>query len=341
AMAAAAEAIKDSGLKMEEEDPYMVGVVIGSGIGGIESTLDQAKLSWDKGYKFISPLLIPIMLTDSASGRVAMEYGMRGPNMSISTACATGNNSIGEATEMIRRGAAEVMLTGSTEAGLVPLALASFNNMTAISRRNDDPATASRPFDKGRDGFVVSEGAAVLVIEALEHALRRGAHIYAEILGYGNTDDAFHVTAPMENGEAASMAMKLALKNAGIQPEDIHYINAHGTSTQLNDASETKAIKRVWGEKAYDVPISSTKSVTGHLMGGAGSVEAVLCVKAIEDQFVPPTATLFDPDPDCDLNYTPIKGVPHKIDKVMSNSFGFGGHNAVLIIGAYHNGTNG
>jgi 3-oxoacyl-[acyl-carrier-protein] synthase II len=341
AMMAAAEALKDSGLKLETEDPYDVGVLIGSGIGGIESLLDQAKLGWEKGTRFISPLLIPIMLTDSPSGRVALEYGLRGPNMSISTACATGNNSIGEALEMIRRGSAEVMLTGSVEAALVPLALASFNNMTTLSRRNDDPEHASRPFDKDRDGFVMAEGGAVLVIEELQHAIQRGAHIYAEILGYGNTDDAFHYTAPMENGEAAGRAMRKAIKDAAIGLEEIDYINAHGTSTPLNDSSETRAIKSVWGEKAYDIPISSTKGVTGHILGGAGSVEAVFSVKAIQEQFVPPTANLTTPDPDCDLNYVPIKGIPHKIDKVMSNSFGFGGHNAVLIFGAYHNGTNG
>jgi 3-oxoacyl-[acyl-carrier-protein] synthase II len=335
AMAAAAEAVRDSGLKMDNEDPYEVGCLIGSGIGGIESILDQTRLANEKGSRSVSPLLVPMMLTDSATGRVAMEYGMRGPNMSISTACATGNNSIGEATEIIRRGAASVMLSGSTEAGLVPLAFASFNNMGAISRRNDDPATASRPFDVDRDGFVVAEGAAVLVLEELEHAKARGAKIYGEILGYGNTDDAYHVTAPLENGEGAQMAMRKAIRDAGITVEKIDYINAHGTSTQLNDASETRAIKGVLGERAYDVPVSSTKSVTGHLMGGAGSVEAVFSLMSIVDQFIPPTMNIFNQDPNCDLNYTPNKGVPHKIDIVMSNSFGFGGHNAVLIFGKY------
>jgi 3-oxoacyl-[acyl-carrier-protein] synthase II len=336
AMAAAKEALDDSGLKIENEDPYEIGVLVGSGIGGIESVLDQAKISYEKGSRSVSPLLVPMMLTDSPSGRVAIEWGLRGPNMSISTACATGNNSIGEATEIIRRGAATAMLAGSTEAGLVALALASFNNMGAISRRNDDPATASRPFDKDRDGFVVAEGAAVLVLEELEHAKARGAKIYGEVLGYGQSDDAFHVTAPLENGEGAQAAMRKAMRNAGLAAENIDYINAHGTSTQLNDVSETKAIKGALGEKAYDIPISSTKSVTGHLMGGAGSVEAVLSIMAIRDQFVPPTINIFNQDPECDLNYTPNKGVPHHIDHVMSNSFGFGGHNAVLIFGKYH-----
>ncbi len=336
AMAAAKEAIEDSGLKLDNEDPYEVGTLVGSGIGGIESVLDQARISYDKGPRSVSPLLVPMMLTDSPSGRVAIEWGLRGPNMSISTACATGNNSIGEAAEIIRRGAATVMLAGSTEAGLVALALSSFNNMGAISRRNDDPATASRPFDNDRDGFVVAEGAAVLVLEELDHAKARGAKIYGEVLGYGNTDDAFHVTAPAENGEGAQMAMRRAMRDAGVTADSIDYINAHGTSTQLNDVAETKAIKGAFGEKAYDIAISSTKSVTGHLMGGAGSVEAVFSILSIRDQFVPPTMNIFNQDPQCDLNYTPNKGVAHKIDKVMSNSFGFGGHNAVLIFGKYH-----
>ncbi len=335
AMTAALEAVRDSGLNMENEDPYEVGCLIGSGIGGIETTLEQANVARDKGPRSVSPLLVPMLLPDSPTGRVAMEYGMRGPNMGISTACATGNNSIGEAVEMIRRGAASVMLGGSTEAGVVPLAIASFDNMGAISRRNDDPQTASRPFDKDRDGFIVAEGAAVLVLEELEHAKARGAKIYGEVLGYGNTDDAYHVTAPLENGEGAQMAMRKAIRSAGLTPDDVDYINAHGTSTALNDASETRAIKSLLGERAYDVPISSTKSVTGHLLGGAGSVEAVFSIMSIVDQFIAPTMNYFTPDPDCDLNYTPNKGVTHKITNVMSNSFGFGGHNAVLIFGKY------
>ena len=342
AMGAALEAIKDSGLNMDNEDPYEVGCVIGSGIGGIASTIEQIRISNEKGTRAVSPLLVPMMLTDSASARVAIEYKLRGPNMSVSTACATGNNAIGEATEIIRRGAATVMFAGSTEAGTLPLSLASFANMGAISRRNNDPERASRPFDKDRDGFVVSEGAAVLILEALDHAIARGAKIYAEVLGYGSTDDAFHVTAPMDNGEAARMAMKKALANAGVKAEEVDYINAHGTSTPLNDASETKAIKGLLGEKAYDVPISSTKGVTGHLMGGAGSVEAIFSVKAIESQSIPPTVNLTTPDPNCDLNYVPNKAITRNVRYVMSNSFGFGGHNAVLVFGKYQeNGGNG
>lgn len=342
AMAASLQAVADSGLDMSKEDPWEVGCLIGSGIGGIESIIDQVKLCVEKGPRSVSPLLVPMMLPDSPTGRVAIEFGFRGPNMAVSTACATGNNAIGEATEMIRRGAADVMITGSTEAGVVDLSLSSFHNMTALSRRNDSPTTASRPFDKTRDGFVIAEGAAVLVLESLEHALARGAKIYGEVLGYATTDDAYHVTAPLENGEGAAKAMSKALRNAGLTIQDIDYINAHGTSTQLNDASETKAIKSVFGERAYDIPMSSTKSTTGHLLGAAGSVEAIFCLMAIQDQFLPPTINLHTPDPVCDLNYIPNTGIAHKVERAMSNSFGFGGHNAVLILGRYHgNGANG
>jgi 3-oxoacyl-[acyl-carrier-protein] synthase II len=290
----------------------------------------------EKGLGNVSPLLLPMMLPDSPSGKIAIELGLRGPNMSIATACATGNNCIGEAYEIIRRGAAKVMLAGSTEAGMVELAIASLSNMQAISRRNDDPQGASRPFSADRDGFLVAEGAGTLVLEELEHALARGARIYAEVVGYGTTCDAFHITAPMENGEGAQEAMRRALASAGLEPKEISYINAHGTSTPLNDVSETRAIKAVFGEHAYNIPISSTKSVTGHLMGSAGSVEAIFCVKAIVEQFVPPTINLKVPDPECDLNYTPNAGVPAQLTYVMNNSFGFGGHNAVLILRRYN-----
>jgi len=334
-MAATAAALADSKLDMAKEDPYEVGCLVGSGVGGIETVLEQAHIGYTKGYRAVSPLLVPMMLTDSPTGRIAIEYNLRGPNMSISTACATGNNAIGEAAEMIRRGAADVMITGSTEAGIVPLAVAGFANMGALSRRNDDPATASRPFDKDRDGFVMAEGAGILVIEALEHAVARGARIYAEILGYATTDDAYHVTAPMESGEGAQRAMIKALKDAGITPTQVDYINAHGTSTPLNDAAETRALKAVFGDHAYTVKISSTKGATGHLLGAAGSIEAIFSIMSIVDQFVPPTANLTTPDPECDLNYTPGVGIAHPVQIVMSNSFGFGGHNAVLVIGKY------
>lgn len=336
AMYASKQALESSGLVVTEDNRYDVGCIVGSGIGGIRSITEGVLGYVEKGQRGVSPLLVPIMLPDSPAGRVSIEWGLRGPNMAVSTACATGNNAIGEASAMIARGAANVMLAGSTEAGLVDLAVASFDNMGAISRRNDDPQTASRPFDKDRDGFVVAEGAAMLVLEELEFAQARGATILAELVGYAATADAYHVTAPLENGEGAVMAMKRALKDANLTINDIDYLNAHGTSTPLNDASETRALKTVFGERAYDVAISSTKSVTGHLMGAAGAVEAVISVKALLENFVPPTINHFTPDPDCDLNYTPNVGKAHQIDYVMSNSFGFGGHNAVLIFGRYN-----
>lgn len=336
AMYASKQALEDSGLVVTEDNRFDVGCIVGSGIGGIRSIAEGVLGFAEKGQRGVSPLLVPIMLPDSPAGRISIEWGLRGPNMAVSTACATGNNAIGESAAMIARGAADVMLAGSTEAGLVDLAVASFDNMGAISRRNDDPQTASRPFDKDRDGFVVAEGSAMIVLEELEHAKARGAKILAELVGYASTADAYHVTAPLENGEGAVMAMKRALKDANLTIDDIDYLNAHGTSTPLNDASETRAIKTVFGERAYDVAISSTKSVTGHLMGAAGAVEAVLSIKSLLENFVPPTANYSTPDPDCDLNYTPNVGKSHPIDYVMSNSFGFGGHNAVLIFGRYN-----
>jgi 3-oxoacyl-[acyl-carrier-protein] synthase II len=333
---AAQQAIEDSGLEITPENQYEVGCIMGSGIGGIDSIFKSIQAFLEKGAGAVSPLMVPMMLPDSPSGKVSMMWGLRGPNFAISTACATGNNSIGEGTEIIRRGAASAILAGSTEAGLRDITIASFNNMRAISRRNDAPERASRPFDIDRDGFVVAEGAAMLMLEELEHAKARGAKIYAEILGYGHTSDAYHITAPLETGEGAAKAIEFALKDAEIKGEDVDYINAHGTSTPLNDKSETVAIKRALGETADEIPISSTKSVTGHLMGAAGSVEAVFSIMAIQNNFIPPTINLDNQDPECDLNYTPNKGVAHKIDTVMSNSFGFGGHNAVLIFGRYH-----
>lgn len=336
----ARQAMEDSGLVVTDENHYDVGAIVGTGIGGIESTINGVHQSINKGYRGISPLLVPMMIPDSAAAKVTIQWGLRGPSMAVSTACATSNNALGEAAEMIRRGAADAMIAGSTEAGLVPLAMASFTNMHAISRRNENPQAASRPFDQDRDGFVVAEGGGLLVLEELQHALDRGAHIYGEILGYASTSDAFHITAPLEDGEGAQVAMRKALKNADLTINDIDYINAHGTSTPLNDISETMAIKAVFGEQAYNVPISSTKSMTGHLMGAAGAVEAILSLKAMSEQFIPPTINLDNPQPGCDLNYVPNKGVNAKVDTVMSNSFGFGGHNAVLILGKYQE-TNG
>ncbi len=336
AVVAAQQAIVDAKLDLAAENPYRIGCVVSTCIGGIESLLDQAYATYERGMKIVSPLLLPMILTDSIAAKIAIENNLRGPNMCISTACATGNNAIGEATEMIRRGAADVMITGGSEAGVLPLSICSLNNMTTLSRITD-PTTASRPFDRTRDGFVLAEGSGVLILESLEHAVARGAHIYAEVLGYGTTDDAFHITAPRADGESAAMAMQIALQNAGLQPADVDYINAHGTATTLNDASETKAIKQVWKEQAYNVPISSTKSMTGHMIGAAGAVEAIFCVKAITCHFVPPTINLNTPDPECDLNYTPNKGVARPIRVAMSNAFGFGGHNAVIVLGQYSN----
>lgn len=335
AMYAAQQAMEDSGFQVTPENHYDVGVVVGTGIGGISTLFHSIKTYLDKGARAVSPLLVPMMLPDAPSGRLSMMYGIRGPNFSLATACATGNNCIGEATEMIRRGQVVAVLAGSSEAALEEITIAGFNNMQAISRRNAEPTKASRPFDLYRDGFVVAEGAAMLLLEEREHALARGANIYAEILGYGHTSDAHHVTAPLEDGEGAAAAMRLAMKDAGITAADIDYVNAHGTSTQLNDRSETLAIKRALGEQAYEIPISSTKSVTGHLMGSAGSVEAVFSIQAIRNNFIPPTINLDYPDPVCDLNYTPHVGVARTIEIALSNSFGFGGHNAVLVIGKH------
>ncbi len=343
ALFAAEQAIKDSGLVVTDENRYDIAVIVGSGIGGIQSLLESIRVFLERGSRAVSPLMVPMMLPDSPCSKISMTYGLRGPNFAISTACATGNNSIGEAAEMIRRGQVTTALAGSSEAGLVDVALAGFNNMTALSQRNSDPERASRPFDIDRDGFVCAEGSAILVLEELETAKARGAKIYAEILGYGHTSDAYHVTAPLETGEGAAKAIEFALKDAGITPQDIDYINAHGTSTPLNDKSETLALKKALGEQAYEIPISSTKSVTGHLMGAAGAVEAVFSIKALLEDFIPPTVNLDNQDPDCDLNYTPLVGKPHPIKTVMSNSFGFGGHNAVLIFGEYqeNSSTNG
>jgi 3-oxoacyl-[acyl-carrier-protein] synthase II len=342
AMYASQQALADSGVEVNDDNRYDIGVLIGSGIGGISSLLEGMLAFVERGQKGVSPLLVPMMLPDSPSGRISIEFGMRGPSLAVSSACATGNNAIGEAATMIARGAADVMLAGSTEAGLVDLAVAAFDNMGAISRRNDEPQRASRPFDKDRDGFVVAEGAATLVLEELEHAKARGAKIVAEIVGYANTSDAYHVTAPMENGDGAAVAMGRALKDARLTIEDIDYLNAHGTSTPLNDKTETIAVKKVFGERAYDLPVSSTKSITGHLMGAAGAIEAVLSILALNNNYLPPTMNLDTPDPDCDLDYVPNVGRARELNYVMSNSFGFGGHNTVLIFGKYHeNGKNG
>jgi 3-oxoacyl-[acyl-carrier-protein] synthase II len=339
ALIASMQAMEDSGFQVTEENCYDIGCIVGTGIGGIGTLVEQIISFTEKGPKGVSPVMTPVILPDNSSGKISMHFGLRGPNFCVVTACASGNNAIGEATEIIRRGQATAMLAGGSEAAVVGVVIAGFNNMTALSP-NNDPVTASRPFDRHRDGFVIAEAGAMMVLEDMDHALARGAKIYAEVLGYGHTSDAYHVTAPMETGEGASNAITYAMRNGGVTPDDIDYINAHGTSTPLNDKSETLAIKRALGERAYEIPISSTKAITGHMLGAGGAVEAIFCIQAMQHNFIPPTMHLLDPDPECDLNYTPNVGVAHEVHVAMNNSFGFGGHNAVLILGK-HNHANG
>ncbi len=334
ALEASRQAIEDSGLTITADNMYEAGCIIGSGVGGINSFVESQQAIDKRGHRGIKPMAIPKILSDSCSGVVSLNYKLRGPNHCIVTACASGNNAIGEAMHVIRRGDARIMVAGASEAAIVPLTVAGFNNMTALSR-NDDPETASRPFDLNRDGFVPGEGAGVLVLEDLDHAIERGAKIYAELLGYGHTSDAFHITAPMESGEGAARAVELALRDAALKAEDIDYINAHGTSTPLNDTAETNALKRAMGECVYNIPVSSTKSMTGHLLGGGAAIEAVFSIMAIRENFIPPTIHLEAPDPTCDLNYVPNAGCPRAVNYAMSNAFGFGGHNAVVIFGGY------
>jgi 3-oxoacyl-[acyl-carrier-protein] synthase II len=332
---AAIEALEQSGLKIDETNRDRIGIVIGTGIGGIGTIVEQAEVMRERGVDRLSPFLVPMMISDSAPGMLAIRTGARGPNMAIATACASGNNAIGDAMETIRRGSADAMIAGGAEAALVSLAMAGMNVMGALSTRNDDPTTASRPFDKDRDGFLMGEGAGILILESLEHAQARGANILCEVTGYGTSDDAFHISAPAENGAGAAISMQLALENASLTVNDIGYINAHGTSTQLNDKSETAAIKTVFGEQAYQVPISSTKSMTGHLLGASGAVEAVFCIMAIREGIIPPTINYQTPDPNCDLDYVPNQPRKASLKHVMSNSFGFGGHNATLVISRF------
>ncbi|MBI3739548.1 MAG: beta-ketoacyl-ACP synthase II [Chloroflexi bacterium] len=336
AIAAADEAMAQAGLKIDESNRDRIGIVIGTGIGGIGTMMENYDALKERGPDRVSPFLIPMMISDSAAGILAIRIGARGPNMSLATACATGTNALGEAAAMIRRGAADAMIVGSSEAAIVPVAMAGMNVMTALSTRNDDPERASRPFDKDRDGFLMGEGAGMLILESLEFAQARGAKIICEFTGYGTSDDAHHISAPAENGAGAAISMKLALEDAGLKVSDIEYINAHGTSTQLNDKSETAAIKTVFGERAYEVPISSTKSMTGHLLGASGSLEAVVCAKVLTEHILPATINYQTPDPACDLDYVPNK--PRKLAPkyVMSNSFGFGGHNATLIMSRFN-----
>ncbi len=332
ATAAAMEALENSGLKIDDGNRDRVGILIGTGIGGIITLLEQYDILKERGPERVSPFLIPMMISDSAAGNLAIRVGARGPNMSLATACASGTNALGEAAEMIRRGAADVMIAGASEAAIAAVSMAGMNVMTALSTRNDDPQRASRPFDKDRDGFLMGEGAGILILESYEYAKARGANILCEFSGYGTTDDAHHISAPAENGAGAANSMKLALENAVLKPTDIQYINAHGTSTQLNDKSETAAIKTVFGDYAYKLAISSTKSMTGHLLGASGAVEAVICSLAMRDNILPPTINYETPDPICDLDYVPNQPRKATPNHVMSNSFGFGGHNATLIM---------
>jgi len=335
ATVASMEALEQARLKIDDANRDRVGVLIGSGIGGIGTVMDQADVMRERGADRVSPFLIPMMISDSAPGMLAIRVGARGPNMAIATACASGNNAIGEALEIIRRDSADAMIAGASEAAIVSLAMAGLNVMGALSTRNDDPLSASRPFDKDRDGFLMGEGAGVLILESLEHAQARGATILVELTGYGTTDDAYHISAPAENGAGAAISMKLALQNANLGVTDIEYINAHGTSTPLNDKSETAAIKTVFGDQAYKIPVSSTKSMTGHLLGASGALEAVFSVLAIREGILPPTMNYQTPDPVCDLDYIPNKARKASPRHVMSNSFGFGGHNATLVFSRF------
>ena len=331
AVVATLEALEHASMDIDTEDLDRVGVLVGSGVGGIITLSNQYSVLDKRGPKRVSPFLIPMMLGDMASGQVSMKIGARGPNFSIVSACATGADSIGQAGELIRQGRLDVALAGGTEAAICPIGVAGFNSCMALSKRNEDPQGASRPFDKGRDGFVLGEGAGILVLESIDHAEDRGAPILAELTGYGATSDAYHVTQPHPEGIGAADAMKLALSQASMKPEEVMYINAHGTSTQLNDKFETIAIKKVFGKHANTVLISSTKSMTGHLLGAAGGIEAAFSVMAIAESAVPPTINLEEPDPDCDLNYTPNLSKRGNVETTKSNSLGFGGHNSSLI----------
>jgi 3-oxoacyl-[acyl-carrier-protein] synthase II len=335
ALVAAKQAVSDSGLNLESEDCSRIGTIIGSGIGGLKTLeTEHAKLI-ARGPSRVSPFLVPMMISDMPAGRVSIEYGLKGPNYAVVSACASAGHSIGDAFILIKAGMMDVAVTGGSEAGITPLSFAGFCSMKALSTRNETPEKASSPFDKKRDGFVMGEGSGILVIESLEHALARKARIYAELLGYGATGDAYHISAPVPEHEGAQRAMKMALSMAGLKPTDIDYINAHGTSTDLNDKLESFAMKKVFGEHAYRLNVNSTKSMTGHLLGASGGIELVATTLSLRDQKIHPTINYEDPDPECDLNYTPNKVVEKKISFAMSNSFGFGGHNASLIIGKY------
>ena len=333
AMAAAKMAVSDSGLNPDSLDPHRVGVMVGSGIGGLSTIETQYQILLEKDPSRVSPFLIPMMITNIASGMIATEFGFMGPNMCITTACATSNNNIGEAWRIIKFGDADIMFAGGSEACIVPVGMAGFSAMRALSLRNDEPEKASRPFDKDRDGFVMGEGAGILILEEYEHAKKRGAKIYCEVAGYGLTADAYHMTAPQPEGEGAARCMRMAMNHAKVNPEEVDYINAHGTSTQIGDLCETLAIKGAFGDHAHNgLLVSSTKSMTGHLLGAAGAVEMAACVMAMRDGIVPPTINLDHPDEACDLDYVPLVARERKVKVAISNSFGFGGHNSSVLI---------
>ena len=337
AMSAAVMCVEDSGLDVEKTNLERCGVIVGSGIGGMDTYEKQHRglIEREGDPSRISPFFIPMLILDIVPGHIAIRFGFKGVNYATVSACSTSTHALANALMHLQRGDADIILTGGTEAVLTPMGVGGFNALKALSTRNDDPATASRPFDKDRDGFVMGEGAGILMLETLDHALARGAKIYAEIAGYGMTDDAFHITQPSEGGEGAARGMRLAIEDAGLKPEDIDYINAHGTSTYFNDKNETSAIKTVFGEHAYKLNVSSTKSMTGHLLGAAGAIEAIATVKALETGIIPPTINYENPDAECDLNYTPNKSVKRDIKAAISNTFGFGGHNATVCFKKY------
>ena len=331
AMAASKMALEHAGIDLQSIDRYRVGVIVGSGIGGLETLEEQHKVMLKKGPGRVSPVFIPMMIANMGAAQIAIAYGLKGCNLITTSACASSNNAIGDSFRMLQRGQMDVVITGGTEAPITPMAVAGFCSMKAMSIRNDDPEAASRPFDAERDGFVIGEGAGFLIMETLEHAKGRGARIYGEVVGYGSSCDAYHIAAPDPEGLGAAMSMKLAMEDAGLDPEDVDYINAHGTSTPVGDGPETAAIKQVFGEHAYKLAVSSTKSMTGHLLGAAGGLEAVVCLLAMDRGIIPPTINLNNPDPECDLDYVPNKARKAEVKVALSNSFGFGGHNATLI----------
>ncbi|PUA36822.1 beta-ketoacyl-[acyl-carrier-protein] synthase II [Paenibacillus elgii] len=335
ALAAADQALEDSGLSLGEIDRERLGVYVGSGIGGIQTLLEQDAILRDRGPERVSPTLVPMMISNMAAAMISIKFGALGPTLSPVTACSIGNTAIGEAFRLIRAGGADAIIAGGAEAAVTEISLASFGNATALSGRNDEPARASRPFDAGRDGFVMAEGAGIVVLESLSHALRRNARIYAEVIGYGASSDAYHIVATHPEGIGAYQAMRLALREAAVNPEEVDVISAHATSTELGDKSETMAIKKLFGEHAYRIPVTANKSMTGHMFGAAGGVEAIALAKSLERGIIPPTINLEQPDPDCDLDYVPNEARQSKLKIGISNSFGFGGHNAVIVLKAY------